>query len=445
MPISNKKKEKIRLHQDNKSHEEAVLKFPPNFLWGSSTSSHQVEGDNKNNDWWAWEQEGLADDHQVSGKAADFYNKYAEDFKMAADLNQNAHRLSIEWSRVEPEDNNWDMKEIEHYRKVLQSAKDNGLTTVVTLHHFTNPMWFVNDGGWEQKDAPEIFQSYVLMIIKHLGDLIDMWMTINEPMVYASQGYLAAAWPPQEKSPLKMYKVINNMAKAHILAYRSIHNMLDTEDFTARVGFANNVSSYQIYNKHSLKDLAFMQTVDSVWNHWFMRQTKGCNDFLGLNYYFHYRIAKAKFSHVQFFTDIRKERREASDVGWEIYPPGIFDVVMDMSKYKLPIYITENGIAVEKDNKRSRFIVSYVKELYHAIQAGAPVKGYFYWSLLDNWEWEKGYNARFGLVNVDFKTQKRTVRESAKVYASIAGHNGIPHDLLKFVGHITLGEITVKE
>ncbi|MBL7021802.1 glycoside hydrolase family 1 protein [Patescibacteria group bacterium] len=445
MSVINNKKEKARLKQVKESHDEAVLKFPPNFVWGSSTSSHQVEGNCINNDWWAWEQEGLADNHQVSGEAADHYNRYADDFKMAKDLNHNAHRLSIEWSRVEPEDNKWDEREIKHYRDVLKSAKDNNLQTFVTLHHFTNPMWFVNEGGWTSSDAPEIFQSYVLMMVKELGDLVDFWITINEPLVFASQGYISGVWPPQEKAPLKMRKVFRNMAKAHNLAYRSIHNILDTDKFEAKVGFANNVSSYQIYNKHSLVDLAFMQTIDSVWNHWFMRLTKGCNDFLGLNYYFHYRIAKAKFSHVQFFTDIRKERREASDVGWEIYPPGIFDVVMDMSKYKLPIYITENGIAVEKDNKRSRFIVSYVKELYHAIQAGAPVKGYFYWSLLDNWEWEKGYDARFGLINVDFKTQKRTIRESAHVYASIAKHNGIPHDLLKFVGHVTLGEITVKD
>lgn len=445
MPISNNKKDKLRKLLLEESQDETVLKFPPNFLWGSSTSSHQVEGNNINNDWWAWEQEGLADDHQVSGVAADHYNRYDRDFSLAKELQQNAHRLSIEWSRVEPEDNEWDMKEVEHYRKVLLSARDKGLKTMVTLHHFTNPMWFVNSGGWLQKDAPEIFQSYVLMMIKHLGDLVDFWITINEPLVYASQGFMAGVWPPQMKSPFKTNRVVRNMAKAHILAYRSIHNLLDKDKFKAKVGFANNVSSYQIYNKHSIKDYAFMQGVDMVWNHWFMRLTKGCHDFIGLNYYFHYRIAKARFSQVQFFTDIRKERRESSDVGWEIYPPGIFDVVMDMSKYKLPIYITENGIAVEKDSRRSRFIVSYVKELYHAIQAGAPVKGYFYWSLLDNWEWEKGYNARFGLVDVDFKSQKRTVRESALVYADIARNNGIPHHLLKFVGHVTLGEITVKD
>jgi len=445
MPKSTNKKIKLRAKYIKKSEEEFVLNFPPNFLWGTSTSAHQVEGNNTNNDWWAWEQEGHADNHQVSGKGPDEYNLYAEDFKLAKDLHQNAHRLSIEWSRVEPEDNNWNMQEIEHYRQVLQTAKKNNIQTFVTLHHFTNPMWFSETGGWLQSDAPEIFQSYVMMIVKKLGDLVDFWITINEPMVYASQGYLAGTWPPQEKSLLKTKKVIKNMAKAHILAYRTIHNLLDTDDFKAQVGFANNVASYQVYNKHSLRDYAFMTTVDLIWNHWFYRLTKGCHDFLGLNYYFHYRIAKAKLSHWQFFTDIRKERRETSDVGWEIYPPGMFDVVMDLSRYKLPIYITENGIAVEKDNKRSRFIVSYVKELYHAIQAGAPVKGYFYWSLIDNWEWEKGYDARFGIIDVDFKTGKRTLRDSAKVYSEIAKHNGIPRHLLKFLGHVTLGEITVKD
>ncbi|MFW0837954.1 MAG: glycoside hydrolase family 1 protein [Candidatus Komeilibacteria bacterium] len=424
--------------------DEAVLNFPPNFLWGAATSSHQVEGNNIHNDWWAWEQAGHANGHQVSGEACDHYHRYDSDFGIAQDLHQNAHRLSLEWSRIEPEDNEWNKEAIEHYRRVLQSAKKHGLKTFVTLHHFTNPLWFTHAGGWLQKEAPEIFQSYVLMVVKQLGDLVDYWITINEPMVYASQGYLAAVWPPQEKSLWKTKKVINNLARAHILAYRTIHNLMDNDDQKTWVGFANNVASYQVYNKHSLRDQMFVQVVDRLWNHSFYRRTKGCHDFLGLNYYFHYRVARARLAHWQFFADVRKERREASDVGWEVYPPGIFDVVMDMSQYKLPIFITENGIAVEKDNKRSRFIVSYVKELYHAIQAGAPVAGYFYWSLLDNWEWEKGYDARFGIVGVDFETQQRTVRESAKVYANIAQHNGIPHELLKFVGHVTLGEITIK-
>lgn len=445
MPKTTRKKTKIRKEQVKKAEEKFVLKFPPNFLWGTATSAHQVEGDNKNNDWWAWEQEGHANNHQVSGKGPDQYHLYRQDFRLARDLNQNAHRLSIEWSRVEPEDNNWDMKEIKHYRQVLMEAKKNGLKTFVTLHHFTNPLWFAHDGGWLQSQAPEIFQSYVMMIVKKLGDLIDFWITINEPLVYATQGYLSGVWPPQDKSLVKTRRVINNMAKAHILAYQTIHNLLDRGGKEAQVGYANNVASYQIYNKHSIKDYVFVQMVDWIWNHSFYAKTKGCHDFLGLNYYFHYRVARAKLAHWQFFVDVRKERREASDVGWEVYPPGIFDVVMDLAKYKIPIYITENGIAVDKDNKRSRFIVSYVKELYHAIQAGAPVKGYFYWSLIDNWEWEKGYDTRFGIVEVDFKTKERIIRDSARVYADIAKHNGIPHHLLKFLGHVTLGEITVKE
>jgi len=445
MPKQTRKKTKLRKKLDQSSKDDAVLAFPPNFLWGTATSAHQVEGNNINNDWHLFEQEGYADDHQVAGSGPDHYHHYEEDFKITKDLHNNAFRLSIEWSRVEPEDNHWDKKEIEHYQKVLKEARKQGLKTFVTLHHFTNPIWFMHEDGWLNPHAPEIFQSYVMMIVKELGTLVDFWMTINEPMVFATQGYIAGVWPPREKNVIKARKVIKNMAKAHILAYRSIHNVLDKDDYQAQVGFANNVSSFQIYHKHSLKDIIFVQTVDRIWNHWFMRLTKGCHDFLGLNYYFHYRVAKARFSHWQFFTDIRKERREASDVGWEIYPPGIFDVVMDLANYKIPIYITENGIAVDKDNKRARFIVSYVKELYHAMQAGAPVKGYFYWSLLDNWEWEKGYNADFGIVDVDMKTKKRTIRESGKVYSQIAEHNGIPHDLLKFVGHVTLGEITVKD
>ncbi|MCR4280064.1 MAG: glycoside hydrolase family 1 protein [Candidatus Komeilibacteria bacterium] len=430
---------------ENKKMDEAILKFPPNFLWGVAVSSHQVEGNNTNNDWHAWEQDGKALHQQVAGSGPDFYNKYKEDFQIAHDMELGAFRLSIEWSRVEPEKGKWDKEAWAHYRRMLEDAQRKGLKIFLTLHHFTNPLWLVDEGGWLNKGVVERFVDYTHKAVKEVGDLVDVWMTINEPLVYASQSYLVGVWPPQHRSFWEARRVAKNMAKAHKKAYTVIHRSLDKKDKRVMVGFAKSVNTYQIYNKYSFKDQLLSLGADWVWNRWFYRLTRGFNDYLGLNYYFHFRIARARFSNWQFFVDIRKEKRDTSDVGWEIYPPGIFDIVMSMAHYGLPIYITENGLAAEKDNKRSRFIVSYIKELYHAIEAGAPVKGYFHWSLLDNWEWEKGYEARFGLVAFDPITKKRTLKESAHVYQTIAGANGITHPLLKFVGHVTLGEITVKE
>jgi beta-glucosidase/6-phospho-beta-glucosidase/beta-galactosidase len=175
--------------------------------------------------------------------------------------------------------------------------------------------------------------------------------------------------------------------------------------------------------------------MDWIWNHAFIDATKGTHDFLGVNYYFHQRIDPGKKRIMGVIVDIREEQRDMSDIGWEVFPSGLFDALLDFSNYKLPIIITENGIATRNDDRRARYIVSYIKELYHAIAAGIDVRGYCYWSLLDNFEWEKGFSASFGLIEVKQPSLERSFKPSAKVYAQIAKENGIPHDLLRFVGH----------
>ncbi|MFH1426751.1 MAG: glycoside hydrolase family 1 protein [Candidatus Kerfeldbacteria bacterium] len=416
-------------------HHHDPLEFPKGFLWGAATSAHQVEGNNIHNDWWAWEQrKGSIETGEVSGRATDHYNRYEEDFELAQKLHHNAHRLSVEWSRIEPEEGQWDWDEVEHYRDVLQSLKERGMSPAVTLHHFTSPQWIALKGGWANDETPLLFARYAEFLAEHLGEYVDHWITINEPMIYITQCYRQAVWPPQDKNRWRMVKAFRNMVRGHKMAYREIHAELGKQKREASVGIAKNVISMESYHD-SFADYLFIRFSEYVWNHLFFSKTRRYHDFIGVNYYLHQRVRRDGNTRFHL-VDVRKdEQRETSSLGWEVYAPGFFDALMDMSRYKKPIFITENGIAADNDDKRSRFIVSHLKEMYHAIKAGVDVRGYFHWSLLDNFEWDKGFTPRFGLVDVNYNTFKRTPRPSAYVYANICKDNAISHDLLRFIGH----------
>lgn len=415
-------------------HEHKSLKFPRGFLWGCSTSAYQVEGGNINNDWYLWEQrKGRIANQETAGRVADHYNRYEEDFDIAANLHNNVHRLSIEWSRIEPKKGEWDWAEVEHYRQVLKALRKRKLKVMLTLHHFTNPTWLAKQGGWLHRDTPMQFARYAEFVAEHLGDLVDFWITINEPMVYAAQSYAVGVWPPQRTSKWLTWKVVRRMIKGHALAYREIHAEMKKQHRTAQVGIAKNTISFVTASRSFITYL-YVRISEYIWNDYFFSRSKGTHDFIGINYYFHQRIIRDKKGKF-IFVDVKKEQREHSDLGWEVFAPGLYNVVMHTQKYGLPMYVTENGIATTNDDKRSRFIVSHLKELYHAIQAGADVRGYMHWSLIDNFEWDKGFTPRFGLVEVDYKTMKRRVRGSAEIYARICKENAIDHALLGFIGH----------
>lgn len=415
-------------------HHHESMHFPTGFLWGSSTSAHQVEGWNENNDWWEWEHRaGTIADGQLSGRAADHFHLYKKDFDLAEQLAQNVHRLSIEWSRIEPRIGEFDQDAIDHYVSVLTDLKKRGIQTMVTLHHFTNPIWFSKRGGFLKRENVELYLRFVKEIVPKLQHAVDFWITINEPNVYVLMSYVLGLWPPGQTSYWNAWRVMHHLALAHKRAYDMIHDIVRNPD--VQVGFANNVISFAPINKHSLFEWASVRFIDWAWNHFFMEKTKGKHDFLGLNYYVHRRIKRSGLDIAKDLIDSGGEGREQSDLDWEIYPPGLYEILLDMNSYKLPIFITENGIASQNDDRRARYLVSYLKELYHAIQSGVNVRGYLYWSLLDNFEWDKGFKARFGLVEVDFRSLKRRVRPSAYVYKRICNENSIHHDLLRFIGH----------
>lgn len=424
--ISRIQSDHLRFHRN--------MHFPKSFLWGTATSAHQVEGRNYDSDWWEWEKASSKRHH--SGVACNHYELYDGDFELAKSLHQNAHRFSIEWSRIEPEEGEWDKSVIEHYRKVISSLQKKHIKPLITLHHFTNPLWFQKKGGWTHARSVFYFTRFVEKIMKEFGEMTHFWVTVNEPMVYCTMSYLSGAWPPGKKSYFLAYKAYHNMAKAHKRAYKIIHEIYKKNEWhPPKVGVAMNSVSVYSYQKHSFYSWIFTRVSDWIWNHSFYFLTGKTHDFIGINYYFHYRLKEPHFRTIQFFLEARNEKREMSSIGWEVYSQGIFDVLIDFRKYNLPIYITENGIATTNESKRARYIVSYIKEVYHAIQAGVDVRGYFYWSLLDNFEWEKGFRPRFGLIRVDYHSQARFISGAAQIYAEICRTNSIPHHLLKYLGH----------
>ena len=407
-------------------HDHQALKFPDNFLWGTATSAHQTEGGNVNSDWWEFEKNRPED--KQSGEAADSYNRFEEDFNLAQSLNLNAQRISIEWARIEPEPAVFDQGAIEHYRRVLKSLKDKQFKVMLTLWHFTLPKWVSDIGGWENPLTQDYFLRFLKVVVPEFDQFVDFWITLNEPGVYIYMAYLKGTWPPRKKSRWSAVLLQWNLAAVHKKAYALLHELSSRP-----VGIAQNMQSFHASHKHSLIEQFSVYIADIISNHSFYIMTKDCHDFLGVNYYFHHRFNR-KNQLLPKIEEAADEHRDVSDLGWEIFPEGIFDVLMDISNHK-PIYITECGIASTNDDRRTRFLIQYLSEVYRAIEAGVRIKGFFYWSLIDNFEWQEGFTPRFGLIEIDYPTQKRNIRPSAYVFSEIAKHNKIPHKLLKLLGH----------
>lgn len=382
-----------------------VRSFPEGFLWGASTASFQVEGGISNNDWAEAARQGKA---PLCGRACDHYSRFESDFDIAKDLGHNAHRFSIEWSRIEPEEGKFDEKEIEHYRAVLRALKARGLTPFVTLWHFTQPMWFSERGGFLHAGAAQVFARYCSFVVDRLGSEAEFWMTINEPQVFAGDGYLKGKFPPFARNLISYLRVLSALMKAHVAAYRAIK----ATNSNVQVGIATHNIDFDPAENVLARYLAGF--LDWFWNHRFLLKTKGCHDFIGLNHYFHHPIGKRA---------VKDAPR--SDMGWEIHPESLYRLSVGLVRYNVPIYITESGLADSKDVHRASYITGYVGAVHRAITDGADVRGYLHWSLLDNYEWAEGFWPRFGLVAIDYATLTRTVRASARVFETIARANAL--------------------
>jgi beta-glucosidase len=425
---------------------DATFHFPRGFVWGTATASHQVEGNNTNNQWWKWEQEGHT--NRKSGLACDWWGgRWKEDFDRAAEGHQNAHRLSVEWSRIQPEPDKWDEEALERYRAILRGLHERGMTALVTLHHFTDPLWLSDKGGWETEAVVPAFERFVRKTVEALKEYCTLWCTVNEPNVYALVGYADGAFPPGKNDIKLAVRVEANMARAHAAAYRAIHAIQKE----ARVGYALH---YRPMVKRSWSPLdglmrnirytginmAFPSAIStgvlrSPVGNIRLPEVMGTQDYLGLNYYsrdtisFNIRNGKALFTHSGFPED--------SDFSQNKYlaniPEGFFDSFKwAVKSYPgMPIIVTENGVEAEDDKIRPRYIAQHVHQMWRAVNFNWPIKAYFHWSLVDNFEWERGWTQRFGLWALNTETQKRTKRPSADLYAEICKENGLSSAMVR--------------
>jgi len=379
-----------------------VLKFPNNFLWGAATSAYQIEGHNIWSDWEEFDPAGIACDH---------YSKFKEDFDWLERLNLNAYRLSIEWARIEKKEGVFDKEEIKHYREMLLNLKQRKIKVMLTLFHFTFPKWFAKKGRFEKKENLFYFRRFANKIFEEYKDLVDFWIIENEPLVYVGHSYFIGLWPPKKKSCFLAWRVLNNLVLLHKTIYQDFHK----KDKSVKVGVAKNIQFTEPFSKKSVADRLSLWITDYLQNEYFLNKTKKFLDFIGLNYYFRCKI-KFPFS-------VHYEGNLMSDIGWEIFPQGIYYVLKKLKKYRFPIYITENGVADQKDKLRKDFIKNHLYWIWKAINEGVKVKGYFHWSLIDNYEWLRDFKARFGLIEVELPSLQRKPRKSAFFYAEIAKNN----------------------
>jgi len=404
-----------------------MLTFPKGFFWGAATSSHQVEGNNTNNDWWEAETKGSI--KTPSLQACRSYELFREDFDIAKSLNHNSHRFSIEWSRVEPEEGKFSESEIAHYRQVISSLKECGIEPIVTLHHFTNPLWFSAKGGWLKPGNIKYFTRFTERIAGEFAGEVRFWATINEPNIYAHHCYLIAAWPPHKSSLWQALIVKDNLIKAHIQAYRAIHRIYQEKKLTTpMVSIAHNVQCFEIC-RPTLRNKLARYIRDRLYNFYFLNKLFAAKslDYIGLNYYNRGLIDVLGWTPYNLVADVCRENHfplKKNSLGWDIYPEGLYKLLVRLyKKFKLPLFILENGICTSDDNLRWEYISGHLEAVHRAISEGAEILGYTYWSLLDNFEWAEGFTPRFGLVEVDYKSFKRTVRESARKFSEVAKTN----------------------
>ncbi len=426
-----------------------LLRFPAGFRWSVASSAHQVEGGNDNSDWWEFEaRPGAIKRGERSGKACDHWHRVDEDVALVKSLHMNHARISVEWARIEPAPGRIDQAALAHYRKELELLKAAGIESLVTFHHFTLPKWVAAKGGWGSGDVPAAFARYCGVVYDALGDLVRDWITINEPMVVIVAGYLSGDFPPGERDPKKIAAPLRGLIRGHALAYRAVHERAEKAGRTVRLGVAHHLRVIDPARAWHLVDRLAAATLDKAFNWVFpdalrtgrlemklpflvsfrddVPEAKGTEDFFGLNYYSRDLIRFAP-RHRNRFVRVDRPDQWRSDLGWEIYPAGIYQLLKQIAaRYpNTPVMITENGLADAEDKSRAKFIQTHLAEIHRAISEGVPVEGYSHWSLLDNFEWAEGFSPRFGLCRMDYSSMVRTPRKSAEVYARIARENAV--------------------
>ncbi|MFC4306045.1 glycoside hydrolase family 1 protein [Cohnella boryungensis] len=422
-----------------------ALRFPEDFLWGASTAAHQVEGNNTNSDFWLMENLEGSLFKERSGSAVDHYRLFKEDIALLSSFGLNSYRFSIEWARIEPEEGQFDRAAIEHYREVLLACRNNNVTPIVTLHHFSTPQWLIREGGWESPETPARFARYCSHVMKELGELIPYVCTINEANIsigiakiikrHQSGGSQAQVGINTDNMS-QMQKYFMALGQAFGVHPQQVHSFLGARSekglevifkshLEARSAIRRISPNTQIGLTLSLYDIQSIpggeEHAAHAWHEEFLQFLPYMedDDFFGLQNYTRTVYGPEGLLPIPV-------EAEKTQMGNEYYPEALGAVVRFVSKHlEKPIMITENGIATDNDERRIAFVDSALKGVQACISEGIPVIGYMHWSLLDNFEWQLGFSKTFGLIEVDRTTQERKPKPSAYHLGSIARNNSI--------------------
>lgn len=416
-----------------------LLQLKENMKLGVASAATQIEGGELNHSWNDWYEKGKITDGSNPANANQHYEKWKEDADLLKQMGITIYRMGLEWARIEPEENRYDLAVIEHYRKELEYLKELGIEPLLTIHHFTNPMWFEEKGGFSKPENAKNFLKLVKLVVRSFGDIVSEYITINEPNVYAVNSWFYGMWPPGEKSFKKTMDVMSVLAACHIKAYRMIHRERVKMGYSdTKVGFANHLRVFEPENPKNLKHKACCKTIEWMFQKALtkamctgefempLRNMIGAKvstfcDFIAINYY--------SRSTISGFGDGVRKNAPVNDLGWEIYPEGIIKCAQEMYDIiKRPIYITENGTCDNEDKFRSRFIYDHLKALS---ESDLPIERYYHWCFCDNFEWLEGESARFGLVHIDYETQERTVKKSGEFYQRMIEEHGVTEEMFE--------------
>ena len=406
------------------------LSFPDGFVWGTAAAAHQAEGGNWNNDWWAWEHDPRSPCVEPSGDAIDHYNRFDTDFALLASYGHGAHRFSIEWSRIEPEEGLFSQVALDHYARVLDSLHAHGMTPFMTLHHFSSPRWLAADGGWANPAVVDRFRRFTDVVAQHLGDRAPYVCTINEPQIVALMGYQSEIFPPGAGDTSLYWPVTRNFVAAHQAALETYKSHApDT-----KVGVTLAVTDFQAADDDSvtLRDRVHHRMVqvyyDAIRTGW-LRGPKleeeipglspSTNDFVGVQFYSR-SVLSAKHGQLR-----PPAGAETTQMGYEVVPESFVTVLKGASDAGVPVFVTENGIGTDDDKQRVRYLATHLASMKHAIDDGVDLRGYIYWCAIDNFEWALGYGPTFGLVACDRKTFERIPKPSADYFGEICRTNTV--------------------
>lgn len=411
--------------------------LPKSLKLGSATSAAQIEGEIYYSNWLRWSEHHYIFDGTSCEKSANHYNHLEEDVELLKTLEHECYRFSVEWSRIEPKQGEFSVEALRHYRKELSLLIENGIEPMVTLHHFSDPIWFEDLGSWQNPKNAVYFLRYAEKVIHVLGDLVTYWITFNEPNVYFQGSCIDGTFPPGQEGLGNYFKGSLVMIKCHIDTYEMIHTYYrDHLNNAPMIGVAHHMAYFTLDKKPHWWETVAIKFFNRYFHDLYLEGmtygqiiapffVKGIKkglyaDFLGINYYARHQVKATPHIETLYVTVEPMKGGYYNDLGWEIYPEGLYYFGKSLyEKYRLPILITENGTPDAEDAFRGDYIKDHLYQVSRLIDEGVPVTHYYHWSFLDNFEWADGLTPRFGLVAVDYETEERTIRPSALLYREI--------------------------